>query len=105
MKRSLIIFLCIFISNNYFIQSQTRLTLSFSQSATEDWKQGEKQTFEFSSSFETKQTFNIDNISFSFSFRYSLGAMLEKSDQNKSNFIIPTDNELYGETVLKYPLG
>jgi len=53
----IVIFFLFFYSAD--VISQTRFSISFSQSNTKDWQQGEKQILESSFLFETKQKLDI----------------------------------------------
>jgi hypothetical protein len=85
--------------------SQTQLSLSFSQTAVDDWKQGKRQTFEISSSLDSKLNFKIDTLCIQINLKYDIGLLLDKSEKNEKDHLMPTDNNLFGEIVLKYPLN
>ncbi len=85
--------------------SQTNLTLSFSQTMADDWKQGKRQAFEAGHSLKTKQKIKIDTFEICFSINYAYGLILEKSEKTDKHFWMPTDNDLFGEVMLKYPAG
>ena len=38
-------------------------------------------------------------------FKFDLGIIIENNDKYSKSIINPTDNELFGEAILKYPLG
>lgn len=86
--------------------SQTRFSISFSQSNTKDWQQGEKQIIESSFLVETKQKLNIFFFQNQFTLKTALGVQLLKDKNYKGiDTWIPTDNELYFDYMLKYPCG
>ena len=71
----------------------------------EDWKQGKRQAFEISTGIDSKNEFKIDTLQFDLNFKYRLGFILENGDKLPEDFVRPTDNEIFGETIMKYPLG
>ncbi len=85
--------------------AQTRISLTASQTMADDWKRGEMRTIEMSNSFDTRQQFRIDTLRVSLSFKYAIGVIYEKSNSHSTTLILPTDNILSGEAVLKYPIG
>lgn len=86
--------------------SQTRFSISFSQSNTKDWQQGEKQILESSFLFETKQKLDIFSFQNQITLKTALGVQLLKDKNYKgADTWIPTDNELYFDYMLKYPCG
>lgn len=86
--------------------SQTRFSISFSQSNTKDWQQGEKQILESSFLFETKQKLDIFFFQNQITLKTALGVQLLKDKNYKGiDTWIPTDNELYFDYMLKYPCG
>lgn len=85
--------------------SQVQSTFALSQSVSNDWKAGSVQTFEVLLGLDTKQQFNIDTICLDFLFRANAGALYEKNKEAETEYIRPTDNELFGELVFRYPLG
>jgi len=86
--------------------SQTRFSISFSQSNTKDWQQGEKQILESSFLFETKQKLDIFSFQNQITLKTALGVQLLKDKNYKGiDTWIPTDNELYFDYMLKYPCG
>ncbi len=102
-KILIIFFLLIFSNINIF--PQTQLSLSFSQTAVEDWKQGKRLTFEISNSLDSKLNFKIDTLCVQINLKYDIGLLLDKSEKNEKDHLMPTDNNLFGEIVLKYPLN
>ena len=85
--------------------SETRIALSASQSVVKDWMQGEIQAFEINHSLESKYTIKIDTFMLSFLLKYSIGVQHFKNMAKGISYVLPTDNEISGESVLKYPLG
>nr|HPO63182.1 hypothetical protein [Candidatus Kapabacteria bacterium] len=86
--------------------SQTRFSISFSQSNKKDWQQGEKQILESSFLFETKQKLDIFSFQNQITLKTALGVQLLKDKNYKGiDTWIPTDNELYFDYMLKYPCG
>ncbi len=100
----IVIFFLFFYSAD--IISQTRFSISFSQSNTKDWQQGEKQILESSFLFETKQKLDIFSFQNQITLKTALGVQLLKDKNYKgADTWIPTDNELYFDYMLKYPCG
>lgn len=71
----------------------------------EDWKQGRRQALEVATGIDSKNEFEIDTIQIDMNFRFKLGLILENGDKVPEEIIRPTDNELFFESMLKYPLG
>ena len=90
---------------NRTLLSQTQLSLSFSQTAVDDWKQGKRQTFEINNSLDSRMNFKIDTFCVQINLKYDIGLLLDKSEKNEKDHLMPTDNNLFGEIVLKYPLN
>jgi len=86
------------------IYPQTQLSLSFSQTAVEDWKQGKRQTFEINNSLDSKIKLSIDTLDCQLNIKYDIGLLLDKSEKNEKDFVLPTNNNLFGEIMLKYPM-
>ncbi|MFH1050394.1 MAG: hypothetical protein V1779_05610 [bacterium] len=90
-----------------------RVSMAVSQTAVNDWKQGEVVAFEGSSAWDFRKNVSFDfsdnmsNDSLVFRFRFNFAAgMLYKSDKkNKYDYFLPTDNIFGSEGVLVYPLG
>jgi len=101
---SIISFFLVLILNITSVLSQTQLSLSFSQTAVDDWKQGKRQTFEISNSLDSKLNFKIYTLCVQINQKYDIGLLLDKSEKNEKDHLMPTDNNLFGEIVLKYPL-
>lgn len=80
----------------------TQMGLSFAQSSVSDWKEGEKQNLEIKSSLLSKQRLDIGPVDFTMSLRFKLGVKQQTTETNE--FVLPTDNELFGEGLLKLPL-
>ena len=100
------IILLLYLFFNIDCYSQTRFSISFSQSNTKDWQQGEKQILESSFLFETKQKLDIFSFQNQITLKTALGVQLLKDKNYKgADTWIPTDNELYFDYMLKYPCG
>lgn len=85
--------------------SSARLSFTFSQSLVDDWKQGKALVFELNHSFAFKKEFRIDTLVFIPTFRYAIGVQYTNLTYQQVNYVVPTDNELFGEGMLKYPAG
>ncbi|MFH1049948.1 MAG: hypothetical protein V1779_03345 [bacterium] len=116
---AILLFFIVIIWNGLNAQSITfhpydfRVSMAVSQTAVNDWKQGEVVAFEGSSAWDFRKNLSLDfsenlkNDSMIFRFRfYFASGMLYKSDKkNKNDFWLPTDNIFGNEAVLVYPLG
>jgi hypothetical protein len=81
-------------------------TIGLSQSAINDWKQGEVSGFEFSSSLNLRTSFHLDSLFLlRLNFRYAMGVQYASNKDNDFDYFMPTDNLLFGETVFVYPVG
>ncbi|MGC8749173.1 MAG: DUF3078 domain-containing protein [Candidatus Kapaibacteriota bacterium] len=87
------------------LTAQSRVGFSFSQSLVDDWKQGKAIVFELNHSFAFKKDFRIDTLIFTPNFRYAIGVQYTNLTAQKLNYIVPTDNEIFAEGLLKYPAG
>ncbi len=68
--------------------SQTRFSLTLSQSAAEDWKQGITKSLEMNSGFETRQRFQLDTFEITFNFKIAAGTLYEKNSKSDAFFLI-----------------
>ncbi|MCX7736792.1 MAG: DUF3078 domain-containing protein [Candidatus Kapabacteria bacterium] len=87
------------------LYSQAKFSLTFSQSLINDWQQGEKLAFELNNSFDFKHKFKIDTLILNASLKYAIGIQYLKNEKLHSALILPTDNDIFGEFQLSYPLG
>lgn len=71
----------------------------------DDWKQGKRQAFEVGHSLKTRQKLRLDTLEICFNVNYSFGLILEKNEKTEKEYWLPTSNDLFGETMLKYPAG
>ncbi|MCX7880556.1 MAG: DUF3078 domain-containing protein [Ignavibacteria bacterium] len=98
-------YLFLFIFLTLCIHPSPRFTFTFSQSIVDDWKQGEAVIFELNHSFSFKKDFRIDTFVFTPNFRYAIGVQYTNLTSQRVNYVVPTDNELFAEGMLKYPAG
>ncbi len=81
-------------------------TIGISQSATKDWKQGEVSGFEVSSSLNLRTSFHLDSLFLlRLNYRYAMGMQYTSNKDNNTLISMPTDNLIFGESVLVYPVG
>lgn len=80
-------------------------TIGLSQIAINDWKQGETSGFEFSSSLNLSSSFRIDTFLLRLNIRYASGVQYISNNNNDFEYLIPSDNLLFGETAFVYPVG
>lgn len=103
--RSVSYFLFLFLFISYSLLAQVRASLTFSQSLVNDWKQGEAQSFELNHSLNFSKMFCVDTLRLGFAVRWAIGAQYFKTDKINKSYILPTDNELFTESTLRYPRG
>jgi hypothetical protein len=87
------------------LYASARVSFSVAQSLVDDWKQGKAVIFELNQSLAFSHNFKIDTLLFVPTFRYAIGVQYTNLTSQKINYIVPTDNELFGEAMLKYPAG
>ena len=87
------------------ISAQTNMSFYVSQASSENWKTGRKSFWEVGAGFDLRETGRIDTLILDLRIKIASGFRLEQNQDLGKEFIIPTDNELFGEMVLKYPLG
>ncbi len=104
MIRALVIILFFFLFS-LTLAAQTRVVFAVAQSASDDWKQGETFAIEFAHSLDSRYSLRIDTFVLSLNLRYAIGCRYYKDDKTATPFVLPTDNELFGEALLKYPIG
>ncbi len=104
MIRNIILVLLIIYCSFYPSLSQTRLSLSLSQSASNDWKTSEVMTIEAAAGIDTRQHFSLDTLSLDIALKIAAG-VLKESYSGGNSYLRPTDNDITGEAILKYPLG
>lgn len=87
------------------IAAMTDLSLSVAQSYNYDFLTGERNAFDISIASNLKEQFIIYGLECSFITKFALGVRFENSNKPNFNKILPTDNELFGESIVKYPAG
>jgi hypothetical protein len=88
-----------------FHPADIRWSMALSQSAVNDWKQGEVTQIEFSSSMDLRENIHIDTLLFKFRFQYNVGNLYKDDKKNGMDYYMPTDNNYSLEGVLIYPIG
>jgi hypothetical protein len=83
----------------------TDFSLSTAQSYNSDFLSGERSAFDISLISNTKYQLPVLIFDCMFNLKFAVGVRCEKSSKLESDNIIPTDNELFGESVIKYPIG
>ncbi len=71
----------------------------------DDWNEGRAVVFELNHGFSFKKDFRIDTLIFTPTFRYAIGVQYTNLTSQGVNYVVPTDNELFAEGLLKYPAG
>jgi hypothetical protein len=94
----------VFINIDY-VCTQSNISLTFSQTSIEDWKQGRRQSFEINSMLNYNYDFEIDTISFDFTTRLNLGYIMENGDRVQNDAVRPSMNAAFAELIVKYPIG
>jgi hypothetical protein len=102
MKPTLLILIFLLSSS---VSAQTTMSLYASQASSENWKTGKKSFWEVGAAYDLRETGRIDTLILDLRIKIASGFRLEQNLDLGKEFIIPTDNELFGEAVLKYPLG
>jgi hypothetical protein len=88
-----------------FSFSQSRFNLNVSQSYSDDWQTGKMHSVEISSNGDFRFKCKIDTLDASLNIRYAVGAAYDKPSDSANAYSRPTDNDLFTELVVKYPLG
>ncbi len=79
--------------------------MTFSQSALNDWQQGEFNSLEASTTFDLNQTVFIDTLKIKSQIKGALGFLYKKDSKTFTETYFPTENKVYSEVVFSYPLG
>jgi hypothetical protein len=86
----------VFINIDY-VCTQSNISLTFSQTSIEDWKQGRRQSFEINSMLNYNYDFEIDTISFDFTTRLNLGYIMENGDRVQNDAVRPSMNAAFAK--------
>lgn len=92
---------------NTYVSSQSRLTFTFSQSLVDDWKMDKAQIFEINHTLNYRNDFRFDSILalpvilFIPSLRYAIGVQYTNISSQGTDYVIPTDNEIFFEGLIK----
>ena len=111
MNKARAIFIILFLSYPTFANfiqfpnKDIRFSVSASQSATDDWKQGKVQSLTTNSALDYKQVILIDTLKLKFQFKSSIGVKYTNTEKKETETFLPTDNKLFSEGVLTYPVG
>ena len=97
--------LIILLFSNVCVFCNSNISLTFSQSSVEDWKQGRRERFEFNSTVNSRNEFSIDTFQIELNGRFNLGLVMENGDKVLNGFVRPSRNSAFGEFVIKYPIG
>lgn len=81
------------------------LSLTASQSYTNDYQSGERSSFDVSLGINGKNLWIFEDFMLDGNYKFALGFLFEKSSKFKKERTTPSDNELFVETILKYKLG
>ncbi|ROL56676.1 hypothetical protein D9V86_12720 [Bacteroidetes/Chlorobi group bacterium ChocPot_Mid] len=90
-----------------------RISMAVSQTAVNDWKQGEVVSFDWNSawdfrksaSFDFSENMKNDSLLLRFRFYFASGVLYKNDKKNKYDYFLPTDNIFGSEAVLVEPLG
>ncbi len=105
---------CIYLAilfNFSIAYSQSRLSFTFSQSLVDDWKMDKAQIFEINHSLNYRKDFSFDSVLsipkmlFIPTLRYAIGVQYTNLTSQNTDYVMPTDNEIFAEGLLKYPAG
>lgn len=95
----------IFAANNGVLFSQSSASLTFSQTMSEDWRQGKYSSLEVNINYLLAKSIQIDKFTLDLSQKSALGLKLEKKSSLDKETLFPTDNELAAEGKLTYNAG
>ncbi len=87
---------------NLRIRNTTSMGLSFAQSSVSDWREGEKQNLEINASLNFARLETIGPLQLGITSKFNIGVQQQTTED--SEFIIPTDNEVFAEGVLQVPV-
>ncbi|MBX3044394.1 MAG: hypothetical protein KIT33_13205 [Candidatus Kapabacteria bacterium] len=87
------------------VMSNSDLSVSLAQGYNADFMSGERSTLDVSLIHSLKEVFNISVFDISINSRLAIGVRYDKSSKLDKSYILPTDNEVFGESVVKYPAG
>ncbi|MCK5741791.1 MAG: hypothetical protein KAH48_06200, partial [Chlorobi bacterium] len=62
-------------------------------------------TLEAASAMDFRERIHIDTLLLKIQFKYAAGMLYKKDEKNNRETAMPTDNRLFGEGVLTYPIG
>jgi hypothetical protein len=85
--------------------SNSDLSLSLAQGYNSDFLSGERSTLDLSLLHNLKEQFNISIFDVLINSKLAIGVRYDESSKLDKSYIVPTDNEIFGETVIKYPVG
>lgn len=105
MNKNKFILLYISIILTYSLSAQTRINFSVSQFSGNDWKKGQIQSLAVLSQVDTRQELKIDTLSFFLRVKYEAGYVYEKNEGKNEEYFYPSNNKLFGEGILIYPVG
>ena len=97
--------LIIFFIVNKFALSNSDLSLSLAQGYNSDFLSGERSTLDLSLLHNLKEQFEFSVFEYNINSKLAIGVRYDKSSKLDKSYIVPTDNELFGENVIKYPVG
>lgn len=82
-----------------------RFTMTFAQSAINDWQQGNFNCLEANTTFDLNQVIYIDTLKVKSQLKGALGFLYKKDSKTSLETYLPTENKIYNEIVFSYPLG
>lgn len=97
MKNSLLILL---LSTKIF---SSQFDLYFSQASSEDWRNGNVTFFEGGGAILVNESFKIDTLDITYNLRLKAAYRFQNNSANQ--FIVPSENEIFSELIIKYPMG
>jgi hypothetical protein len=112
-RTGFILFCFIHLCTNALLQSKIinlsdndfRITMTFAQSAINDWQQGNFNCLEANTTFDFNQVIYIDTLKVKSQLKGALGFLYKKESKTSLETYLPTENKIYNEIVLSYPLG
>lgn len=82
-----------------------RVIFSASQAVSDTWRTGKTQSLEFVSAMDLRERIKLDTFLLKIQCKYAAGMLYKKDERQNYEEIMPTENTIFGEGVLSYPIG
>ncbi len=100
-KYCLVVFIMIF----YRLECSSDLSITLSQAYNNDYASGERSSLDMSVIYSLKEQILLYGFDININSKISIGGRYEDGTKVMMSQIVPTDNEIFGELVFKYPVG